>query len=383
MASSDSPDKLFSRLVQKEYSHLSSLYFNTAYFGPSPASARMALEKALKRELDPSFCLYEEWMGIPDRIREKLANLLGVPADNIFHSTSTSEVINTVVNGYPFSKGDVVCAIDKDYPSNILPWMLGEKYYDFTFKSLELSDVMPSADWLAEKLPKNCRIFNVSHVTFDTGKKVDILSIGKLCKERDILFVVDATQSFGGMPISTEELKYIDVLAVSSYKWMLGPYGHAFAYIADDSLNKIVHKSANWINSPNSKDLGNLLNYTTETNPKARKFDRGQAANLLPNSCLETSIDFLSKLGLENIKNHNDSVRDYFLQNYPQKKYNLITPKDHMGNIICLSGTNDPASFQESLQAKGIDVSVREGNVRISFHLFNSKEQVDKLIEAL
>lgn len=371
--------------IQSEYAHLKSVFFNSAYFGPSPISAKKLMTEAMDRELDPSFYPYNEWMGISERIRVKLADFMQVSPDTITHSTSASDVINIVANGFPFLKGDHVAAIDKDYPSNILPWMLAEKDRGIVFDRIPLGDeVVPTAEWLEKKLHPNTKIFNMSWVTFDTGKRMELVSIGKMLKSKNIMFVVDATQALGGMMISSEELKYIDVLSCSSYKWMLGPYGHAFGYFSSFAQEKIAHHNGNWILSPTSKSVYNLLDYTIETLPGARKYDRGQAGNFLTNSCLEGSLDFFKKVGMDNVKKLSFETRDYFLNHFPKNKYNLVTPKENMGNIVCVRSTGeDSIKLEQELKRHNVDVSVRQGNVRISFHVFNTNEQVNKLIEAL
>lgn len=372
-------------LIEKEYAHLKTIYFNTAYFGPSPIRSKASIEAAMQKELDPSFYAYDDWMSISEKLRVKFANLLGTSSDNITHSTSSSDVVNIVANGFIFKKGDRVAAIDKDYPSNILPWMLSEKYNDFVFDRISLDNqVVPTAEWLDSKLHPQTKIFDMSYVTFDTGKKMDILAIGKMLKSRNIMFIVDATQALGGMDITPEELSYIDVLTCSSYKWMLGPYGHAFAYFSQYAQDNIYHRNANWILSPNSKVVYNLLDYTTETLPGARQYDRGQAANLLCSGCLQGSLSFLTEVGLKNIRAHNARIRDYFLENYPKKKYNLVTPLEHMGNIVCLKATSgDSIALEAELKNRNVDVSVRQGNIRLSFHIFNTKKQTDELMKAL
>ena len=373
------------KLVDHEYSHLKTLYFNSAYFGPSPIRSKETITKAMNRELDPSFYAYDDWMSISEKLRVKFAELIQVSPDMITHSTSSSDVINIIANGFIFEKGDVVAAINKDYPSNILPWMLAQRHNKFTFDMIDLgTEVVPNPAWLERNLKPQTRIFNMSYVTFDTGKKMDLLSIGKFLKSRDILFVVDATQALGGMEITAEELSYIDVLTVSSYKWMLGPYGHAFAYFSQKAQDQIYHLNANWILSPNSKQVYNLLDYTTETLPGARQYDRGQAANLLCSGCLEGSLSFLQEVGLSNIREYNTEIRNYFLENYPKKKYNLVTPLDHMGNIVCMkSVSGDSIALEQEFKKRNIDVSVRQGNIRLSFHVFNTKSQVEELIKGM
>ncbi len=371
-----------SETIRKEFAHIDALYFNTAYFGPSPYRAKQKVSNALFKELDPSFTAYNTWMGIPDRIRTQIAKLLQVSPDNIALQSSTTDVISIVANGYKLKSDEAVTTLNKEYPSNVLPWMLLKKNTGINLNMLETT--MPTAEWLADNLPKNTKIFNISFVTFDTGKKIDLISIGKLMKERDIFFIVDATQALGGMPITEEELQYIDVLSCSCYKWLLGPYGTAFAYFSDEAIKKIEHKTGNWINSINSKNVYDLLNYTLETLPGARKFDRGQAPNMLANACLEASLELLNFIGLDEIEKHNHEIRNHFLDIFPKKKYELITPKEHMANIVCLKVKNlDPVELERELKHNLIDVSVRQGNIRLSFHLFNTKNQVDTLAQTL
>lgn len=376
----------FENLVKKEFHHLDTIYFNTAYFGPSPYSAKQKVSRALQKELDPSFYEYNTWMGVSERMRGLMASMLGTSPDHICHATSTSDVINIIANGFPFKPGDRVAAMNKDYPSNVLPWMLAQKRGRCTFDLLNLGskEIVPTAKWLSENIHPDTKIFNISHVAFDTGKRMNLVEIGKFCRQRDILFVVDATQSLGGIPITQEERKYIDVIACSSYKWLLGPYGHAFAYFNERAIDEIKHQSANWILSPKSKNVNSLLDYTIETLHGARKFDRGQASNMLAMSCLEAGLEFFNEIDLGTIAEHNSIIRDYFLENYPQSKFELITPRDHMANIIALKSKGiDPLELERELKYHNVDVSVREGNIRLSFHLFNSKEQVETLLKAI
>ncbi len=378
-------DEATRSLIDKEYSHLKSIYFNSAYFGPSPIRSKSTILAAMERELDPSFYAYDDWMSISEKLRIKFAALLKTSPDCITHSTSSSDVVNIVANGFDFKEGDRVAAINKDYPSNILPWMLAERHKKFVFDKLDLGNtVIPTPEWLEQNLKPQTRIFNISYVTFDTGKKMDLLGLGKYLRSKNIFFVVDATQALGGLEITPSELSYIDVLTVSSYKWMLGPYGHAFAYFSQKAQDQIFHLNANWILSPNSKQVYNLLDYTTETLPGARQYDRGQAANLLCSGCLEGSLNFLLEVGLGTIEQYNASLRDYFLENYPQKKYHLVTPLEHMANIVCLKAiSGDSIALETELKKRNIDVSVRQGNIRLSFHVFNTHQQVDELIKAL
>lgn len=369
-------------LIKKEYAHLDVLYFNSAYFGPSPYRAKQKVSNALFRELDPSFFQYNTWMGIADRVREQIALLLNCSSDQICHQTSSSDLISLIAQGFKFEKDDCVVSLDGDYPSNILPWMLIEKNRGIPFHKVTVKDAHDQNE-LEKLIPPNTKILNVSHVAFNTGRKIDISTLASFCKRREIFFILDTTQSFGGMEIKAEELAMIDVMVCSSYKWMLGPYGHAFGYFSKDAIKKIDCMTASWTKSPNSKVVHSLLDYTIATLPGARKFDRGQVSNMLTNACLEASLEFLSEVGISQIEKHNALLRDYFLANYPKDKFELTTPENR-GNILTLKGKGiDPLQLETELKHRNIDVSVREGNLRFSFHVFNTQEQIDTVLTSL
>jgi selenocysteine lyase/cysteine desulfurase len=371
-------------LIYKEFAHISSNYFNTAYFGPSPYRVRKKATNAIFKELDPSFYRYHSWMGIPDRVRKLIARILNCSSDSIAHDTSVTDIIHKLIEGLSLTSEDRVCVVEGDYPSNILPWMHAQKRYDF--KLHRLKAFQPDLDFLKKNIPEGTKYLNLSHIAFDSGRKVSLTDLGQLAKERGIFLIIDATQSLGGIQITKKELASIDVLACSTYKWLLGPYGHAFAYFSKNALDKINYQSGNWQASINSRFVHNLVQYTTETLNGARRLDRGQTPNMLNMACLEGSLELFLELGLENIEQHNREIRNFFLENFPKKKYDLVTPIDpqYMGNILSLKAHSvDPLTLESELQHKNFDVSVREGKIRISFHLFNSFDQVKQLVELL
>ena len=175
-------------LIKREFAHLSSLYFNSAYFGPSPYRTKQKVEQTLQRDLDPSFYAYQIWMAIAERLREKIAGLLGCPSDSIFHSTSTSDVVSLVANGMDWKEGDQVCSLNREYPSNVLPWMVAQNHYPFEFCLLDIEPhAVPTKDWLEKNIPPHCRVLNISWVAFESGKCCDLEEVGRFCREREIL----------------------------------------------------------------------------------------------------------------------------------------------------------------------------------------------------
>ncbi len=370
------------KLIRSEFKELTSLYFNSAYFGPSPFRAKERVENVLKKEFNPSFFAYKDWYRKHEKSRAQFANLLNTDPNSIFHSTSTSDIISMISNSLSLKSSDEVLLVNNDYPSNILPWKLKSKNGGC---SLNVKNTTyPNLDWFKTVVTNKTKVVNLSHVSFNTGSKIDLLNLGPFFKERNITFIVDSTQSIGGLFISPEELQYIDVLSCSTYKWILGPYGHAFGYIASEILPSLKQVTGNWLAHSSSENVYSLLEYDKDYLPGARIFDRGQTPNMMTLSMLESSLEFLLELGPKKIENYNRKNVHYFLENFPKKKYEIMTEGNDYGNIIALrSKFSSVKELEDILNKKKIDVSIREGKLRISFHLFNTEAQIEELIRAL
>ena len=378
-------NEVISDIICEEFGELKSLYFNAAYFGPSPLRSKRNVEQALAKEVNPSFIPYNDWYRKPEISRSLFARLLGVTADEVFHSCSVSDVNNTIIHGLGLDSDDVVTVINKDYPSNVLPFMLDEEKGNSKLQLLDLPlEDLPTSKWLEKNIDPKSKVFCISWVTFDTGKRIDLVDLGKFLKEKNIFFIVDCTQGLGGLKLTKQELSYIDAISCASYKWLLGPYGHAFGYISKNAKIDVHHNSGNWITSANSTDVQSLLDYTTETIPGARKFDRGQTANLLATSCLEKSLELLLEVGLENIEEYNQNLVSHFIKNLKSENLKLITPKEKPSNILCFKVIGGETSeLEQKLTSNNIDVSIREGSLRLSFHLYNSLAQVNFLLNII
>jgi cysteine desulfurase / selenocysteine lyase len=371
-------------LIAQEFSHLQSHFFNTAYIGPLPHRAALEGQKAIDQQSNPVDCPYDIWRKLPDQNRERIALLLGVGAAHISHHSSVSEVIAAVSLGFNFSPGDSVVLMQGDYPSNILPWMLNEKRQSYTIKLID-NDVFRDPNELFKKIPARTKIVNFSHVAFNTGRCHDIANIGKMCRERDILFVVDCSQSFGGVSLRPEEVHVCDIIVGATYKWLLGPYGHAFSYWSTKALSCIENTHLSWQSALSGQNASNLLQYTTDSLPGARRFDRGQAPQFVNTRMFNKSLELLSEIGLSAIEERNKSLVDYFLENIPAKSFEVLTPQGEHKNIICLrqKNTSEAQDLENALRQNQIESSVREGNLRLSFHLFNTKTEVSALIKVL
>lgn len=358
---------------------LKSTYFNTAYFGPMPLKAKARVEAAIARTLDPSFMSFNEWFDLSDRVRSRFAALLGCPADNVALSTSVAELVSHIANGLELQDGDEILLLKGDYPSMVLPWMVRAERTPLNIRLLD-EEVFADPSRLSAEIGPRTRAVGVSHVTFHSGRRYPINEIGRLCRERGVLFIADASQSFGAMSVN---LANVDILVGVAYKWLLGPYGSAYGYFSDDALAHLHRTHANWLVSPNSLSVESLVDYTTAVLPGARKFDRGQSPSFLITAALEGALEVIQEKGLKRIEAHNLSLARHFATNIP-RGYNLVINSDEVTPILCIRPQREDAmDIRAKLATKGMDMSVREGRLRLSFHFFNTLDEINKLLQAL
>lgn len=376
-------EEMIRQRISDEFSAIADVhYFNAAYFGPLPQASQRLGHDAIARQGDPRFYPYLNWAQAQEETRALFAGLLGVSPENVAHQTSVSEIISEVANGVRFTGPTCVVTTKGDYPSVVQPWLLMEPRRGFDLVQLD-EDLFLDVELLTVQLPAATKIICVSHVMFNSGKRVDLYQLGRLCRDRGILFVVDGSQAFGGLQVSAEEIALIDVYACATYKWLLCPYGHAMGYFSDRALATIDRTRAHWLTSPNAMDSNKLLSYTTEATPGARKFDRGQVPNMIALAMVQGSLELMRDIGLPWIERHNRDLVERFLARIP-KEYLVIGPRTLQSNIVCIRPPKSHAAETvEALKRRGIDVTSREGNVRLSFHLFNTPTQVDYLAQSL
>lgn len=361
---------------------LQSLYFNSAYLGPLPRRAFEKIQAMASKTFDPGMQDHNSWFDISDRVRAAFAGILGAAPHNVAVSTSVSELVSHVANGLHLSEDDEVLLMTGEYPSMVLPWLVLSERHGFKLRFLDIEDFC-EPDRFRRALAPNTKYAAVSHVRFNTGERFPITELAKVCRAAQVLFLCDVSQSFGGMALPFGALENVDILVGVAYKWLLGPYGSAFGYFSDSALRLLQRTHASWLNSKGAKTRENLLNYSSESLPGARRFDRGQASNFIASAGLEGALEIISEIGLDKIESHNRALVEIFLEELPAA-LDVVGGRRFSSNIVCVkSQKSDPAELQAKLAANNIAATVREGNLRLSFHLFNTPAQVRTLIRAL
>ena len=269
-----------------------------------------------------------------------------------------------------------------------MPWMALEKEIGIKIRYVPLDeDLGLTIPNLLSVINSNTKVVSLAHITNVMGDVRDIDEIGRICKEKNILFVVDAAQSLGHKKIDVENISF---LVASSHK-MLGPCGVGVLYGKYALLNRLV-----------PLELGGGMNArftsdgTIELKDLPERLEAGtpDIANVIG---FGKAIDYLENIGMDKIYEHELELKRYFLDRMKDVEEIEIYNKNTESGIIAFNIKN-VFSQDTAVYLNYYNICIRAGNhcakilkdelhvnntCRISFYLYNTKEEVDKLVEAL
>jgi selenocysteine lyase/cysteine desulfurase len=316
-----------------------------------------------------------------ERVRGRAARLLGSGADEIAFAKNTSEGLGLVAAGLDWQRGDRVITCDLEYPSNVYPWwslrprgvetvMLPGRDGRLPLESVEEALRHPRA-----------RLLSLSSVEFGSGARNDLPALGRLCRERGVLFCVDAIQSLGCFPLDVAEC-HVDFLAADGHKWLLSVEGCGLFFCRRALLGRLEPRVIGWRSVTNNLDFDR---YHLELQPGAGRFEEGT-----PNTpgifALGAAIDLLLELGVDEIGRRVLELTDLLCQGLEARGAKIASPRapGQASGIVAFRFRDEaPAQTAARLRAAGVFVVARRGCVRASPHFYNSPEDLDRLLRAL
>jgi cysteine desulfurase/selenocysteine lyase len=345
---------------------------------------------AHRGDYDISLKVDENYEGV----RDKVKNLIN--ADNtkeIIFTQGSTESFNMIVFGfmaYYLKKDDEVILSKVEHASNVLPWITLSKKIGFKIKYVELeSDNSLKIDKIKKEINSNTKVISLAHITNSIGDVRPVKEIGKLCKENNILFVLDATQSIGHMKVDVKEYN-IDFLGFSAHK-MLGPTGVGVLYGRLDLLENLVPlEYGGGMNTIFSSDG----EYELKELPHRLEAGTRNIAGVIG---LGAAIDYLEKIGLDKIHNYELELKKYLIEEL-KKVPNIKIYNESVESGVLLFNVGNYFSQDVAIYLNNYKICIRAGNhcakmlqevicttntCRVSLYFYNTKEEIDKLIEAL
>lgn len=357
-------------------------YLNCAYTAPLLRIAAEAGHAALKAKSNPWTITSNDFFTTIETARGLFARLIGSETDAVALIPAVSYGIALAANNVPVREGQEIIVLQDQFPSNIYSWM---RLAQEQKANVHIVQRPPDSNWTSAVLAAindHTAIVAVPNCHWTDGTLLDLVKIGAASRSAGAALVVDGIQSLGAMPFMVKDVQP-DFLVAGSHKWLLGSYGFGFCYI-DPKWHSGRPLEENWLNREGSEDFSRLVDYREGYQPGARRFDMGEASSFILSPVATAALDQVLAWGVENIAATLRVRTDDIALRAEQLGLSVAPPNARAPHLI---GVSKPGGFGSDLPAnlakENVYVSVRGDAIRISPHLYNTDEDIDRLFGIL
>lgn len=357
------------------------IYLNHAGVSPLSTQVQSSMEAFLKEATENGYTNPEMWTETIESCRQSAARLINANPDEIAFVKNTTQGIILTANGINWQVGDNVVTTNVEFPSNIYPWWNLERHGVETRLVQEMNKRILVEDIIA-KIDSRTRVVTISHVEFASGYRNDITTIGEICRDKGILFFVDAIQALGAFEVDVKK-QHIDFLSADGHKWLLGPEGAAIYYCAKNKLNQLTNTNIGWASVVD--DLS-FSEYNLTQKPSARRFEEG-SYNTVGIFGLNAAITLLLEIGIPNIERRILDLTQCLIKNLYDQGYEILSPVENelerSGIVIFRSRKFSSDMLFELFYQSGVSCAKRGGGIRLSPHFYNSEAEIDIVADIL
>ena len=353
-------------------------YMNNASLGMPPLSVVQSINKGYQSiSKEPLHGKHDLQNHISEFVIPQLANTFGVGSKEIVLTRNASEALDIQAHSINLERGDEILISSQEHPAGLRPWLVRQKNDGIKLKKVfipsPLISVSDTLSRISDAITSKTKAISFCHVTRG-GHLYPVKQIVKMAKNRNLLTLIDGAQAAGQFPINLKEIG-CDAYSVSLHKWILAPAGTGFLYINNEAKERVT--------SP----------FVHENEPELSGFNPPGTKDFPVRSAIGTALDYINSIGLLKIEKRCRSLSNYLKAGLSQIDSITIlsSPKDHLSapgsTIFEKKGLDafESVPMMENLISTHIDEHVRDGHnaIRVSTHIYNTKQQIDRLLEAL
>lgn len=326
-------------------------------------------------------------------VRKKVADFINADTNNIVFTSGTTHSLNLAIKGYlknTLSKDDIVLTTKSEHASLLLPLYDTSKEIGFKVEYMPLEeDLSLSIDSVRKSIKKNVKAIVISHITNVLGDIRPIKEIIELAHKNNIIVIIDAAQSVPHTKIDVKDLD-VDFLCFSSHK-MLGPTGVGVLY---GKSNLLENTKPLLLGGGMNAYFDSLMNIEYKDIP--HRFEAG-TQNIEGVLGFGKAIDYINKIGIENINKHEIELKEYLIEKL-SKLDNITIYNKNFKNGIVTFNVDKVFAQDVAIYLNKKNICIRVGNhcakvlnevlgvkntCRASIYIYNTKEDIDKLVDAL
>ena len=359
------------------------IYFAHAAVGPLPRRVTDAMVQYLSRASEEPQD-FDALVAQMAEVRKSAAQLIGARAEEIALLGPTSLGLSIIANGIDWRAGDEVVCYRDDFPANVYPWLeLRPRGVEVVYLRAETPGVI-TPEIVGSALTKRTRLVALTSCHFLTGFRIDLDAIGRLLKERGVLFAIDGIQSLGAFPLSVE---HVDFMSADSHKWLLGSETAGIVFVKSERFEQLRPTLLGGSNvlAPHDAALDEI-NFV----PGAQRYEPG-ALNYAGLIGMKAAIDLVIELGPDAIAAHLLALKRAAVERLQQMGFEILPPTDgaNASSITTFSHPEmDSATLLRAFEKHDVVPSLRwdragKSYIRISPHFYNTFDEVTRAMAVL
>jgi selenocysteine lyase/cysteine desulfurase len=357
-------------------------YLNCASQAPQLRSVRAAGEQAVARRAAPWSVRAEDWFLEVERLRALFARLIGAGADGVALVPATSYGLAVAAHDLQASEGDRVLLLANEFPSNLHTWRAWARRGGAEVLGVERATGQSWTDAVLGALDERVRVVSVPGVHWKDGTLVDLARVGRRAREAGALFVVDATQSVGAMPLDVAALRP-DYLVAAGYKWLLGPLSVGYLFVAEERRSGRPLEE-NWANRAGAEDFAGSSGDGDEYRPGARRFDVGERTNFTLTPMAIAALGQLLDWGVDDVAAGLAATTGRIEREARRRGLDAPAADRRGPHMLGVALPAERAgAIGRRLAEANVFVEVLGSVMRVSPHLHVSEGDVDRLFAAL
>jgi selenocysteine lyase/cysteine desulfurase len=347
-------------------------YLNCANMAPRLHAVTRAGNEAIAAMATPWRLRAPDWFSGAERLRGLAAQIMNADVDGVALVPAASYGIAIAAANVAVERGQTIVLIDQEFPSNVYAWReLAAR------RGAKIVTVPRGTDALLDAIGDNTAVVAISNCHWTDGAEIDLQRVADRAHDVDAALVIDASQSLGAKPIDVARIQP-DFLVSVGYKWLLGPYGLGYLYVAPAWREVGVPLERSWLTRQGAEDFARLVDYADGYRDGARRFDMGEFPQfyLVPMAC--AALEQILSWGVREIERTLTAFNARLVER--ARELGFAGGSGHFIGLRHPSGI--PTGLAEALASEQIYVSLRGDCIRVSPHLHNNISDIDRLVEA-
>jgi len=358
-------------------------YLNCANMSPQLRVVSTAGISAVGAKATPWTLAAPDWFSGAERLRHLFARIVNADAEGIALVPSVSYGIAAAAANVELGSGQSILLLDQEFPSNVYAWRVLAKRRRAEVRTVRRESGRSWTEAVIAAVDADTAVIAVPNCHWTDGSLIDLDRVGAAARSVGAALVVDASQSLGAHPLDVSQVQP-DFLVTVGYKWLLGPYGLGYMYVAPHWQRNGIPIEHSWLTRAGSEDFTRLIDYTDAYRDGARRFDMGEFPQFVLTPMAIAALEQILVWGVPRIQETLSTLMSQAARGAAEFGGTTLPAAERVGHMAGIRLTGGlPDGLASALAAAKVYVSIRGDSIRVAPHLYNDGSDVDRLLAVL